>query len=200
MYEAFLLTLNQVTGPIGCDTMSMKLLCVIDVSHGIDKNITKIAFVAIYIFFFINGKRHQSLPARKKKKKIVRQQRIGFHTSDCETSGGQKGGTTTPKTSDCRTKAMRLHSPHRPRKEGERWQLTQLSGLSVFLLSPDRHPLRPYCVLEMRLGNNPPCPDCTHSLIHSQGSHLENEDHISPQNCKKRMGCAAGTQSEFLLP
>lgn len=51
MYEAFLLTLNQVTGPIGCDTMSMKLLCVIDVSHGIDKNITKIAFVAIYIFF-----------------------------------------------------------------------------------------------------------------------------------------------------
>lgn len=65
MYEAFLLTLNQVTGPIGCNTMSMKLLYVIDVSHRIDKNIIKIAFVAIYIFFFINGKRHQSLPARK---------------------------------------------------------------------------------------------------------------------------------------
>ena len=65
MYEAFPLTLNQVTGPIGCDTMSMKLLCVIDVSHRIDKNIIKIAFVAIYIFFFINGKRHQSPPARE---------------------------------------------------------------------------------------------------------------------------------------
>ena len=34
----------------------------------------------------------------------------------------------------------------------------------------------------------------------SQGSHLENEDHISPQNYKKRMGCAVGTQSAFLLP
>lgn len=64
MYEAFLLTLNQVTGPIGCDTMSMKLLCVIDVSHGIDKNIIKIAFVTIYIFF-INGKRHHSPPVRE---------------------------------------------------------------------------------------------------------------------------------------
>lgn len=51
IYEAFLLTLNQVTGSIGCNTMSMKLLCVIDVSHRIDKNIIKIAFVAIYIFF-----------------------------------------------------------------------------------------------------------------------------------------------------
>ena len=65
IYEAFLLTLNQVTGSIGCNTMSMKLLCVIDVSHRIDKNIIKIAFVAIYIFFFINGKRHQSLCARE---------------------------------------------------------------------------------------------------------------------------------------
>lgn len=50
MNEAFPLSLNQVTGPIGCDTMSMELLCVIDVSHGIDKNIIKIAFVTIYIF------------------------------------------------------------------------------------------------------------------------------------------------------
>lgn len=90
MYEAFLLTLNQVTGPIGCDTMSMKLLCVIDVSHGIDKNIIKIAFVAIYIFFFHKWQK-ASVPTCQK----VRQQRIGFHTSDCETSGGQKGGTTT---------------------------------------------------------------------------------------------------------
>lgn len=111
----------------------------------------------------------------------------------------RKGAPPPPMTSDCRTKALRLPSPHRPRKKGERWQPTQLSGLSVFLLSPDRHPLRPYCVLEMRFGNNPPCPDWAHSLIHSQGSHLENEDHISPQNCKKRTGCAAGTQSEFLL-
>lgn len=70
--------------------MSMKLLCVIDVSHGIDKNIIKIAFVAIYIFF-ISGERHQSPPAKR-----VRQQRIGFHTSECDISGGQKGGTPPP--------------------------------------------------------------------------------------------------------
>lgn len=56
MYEIRLLTLNQVTGPIGYDTMSMELLCVIDVSHRIDKNIIKIASVAIYIFF-IHGEK-----------------------------------------------------------------------------------------------------------------------------------------------
>lgn len=56
MYEAHLLTLNQVTGPIGCDTMSMELLCVIDVSHRMDKNIIKIAFVDIYIFFIAGEK------------------------------------------------------------------------------------------------------------------------------------------------
>lgn len=47
MYEAFQLTLNQVSGSIGQDAMSMEPLCIIDVSHRIDKNIIKIALVAI---------------------------------------------------------------------------------------------------------------------------------------------------------
>lgn len=46
MYEAFQLTLNQVSGSIGQDAMSMELLCIIDVSHRIDKNISKIASIA----------------------------------------------------------------------------------------------------------------------------------------------------------
>ena len=118
MYEAFLLTLNQVTGPIGCDTMSMKLLCVIDVSHGIDKNIIKIALVAIYIFFHKWQK--ASVPTcQEKKKKKVRQQRIGFHTSDCETSGGQKGGTTPPHDKWLQNKSREVAQPS-PSKEGRR--------------------------------------------------------------------------------
>lgn len=52
MYEAFQLTLNQVSGSIGQHAMSMELLCVIDVSHRIDKNISKIASIAISFFFF----------------------------------------------------------------------------------------------------------------------------------------------------
>lgn len=56
MDEAFPLSLSQVTGPIGCDTMSMELLCVIDVSHGIDKNIIKIAFVPFTFFLHKWGK------------------------------------------------------------------------------------------------------------------------------------------------
>lgn len=64
MYEASTLPWTQVTGPIARGAMSMKLLCVMDVSHGIDRNIIKIAFVTIYIFF-INGKRHPSPPARE---------------------------------------------------------------------------------------------------------------------------------------
>lgn len=52
MYEAFQLTLNQVSGSIGQDAMSMELLCIIDVSHRIDKNISKIASIAISFFFF----------------------------------------------------------------------------------------------------------------------------------------------------
>lgn len=51
MYEAFQLTLNQVSGSIGQDAMSMELLCIIDVSHRIDKNISKIASIAISFFF-----------------------------------------------------------------------------------------------------------------------------------------------------
>lgn len=61
MYEAFQLTLNQVSGSIGQDAMSMELLCIIDVSHRIDKNINKIASIAIYFFFPSNDKRHQPL-------------------------------------------------------------------------------------------------------------------------------------------
>ena len=139
------------------------------------------------------------LPGKKKKKSEAAKDWLS-HQWLWNLRRSERGHHPPPMTSDCRTKAVRLPSPHHPRKEGERWQPTQLSGLSVFLLSPDRHPLRPNCVLEMRFGNNPPCPDWAHSLIHSQGSHLENKDHISPQSCKKRMGCAAGTQSEFLLP
>lgn len=52
MYEAFQLTLNQVSESIGQDAMSMELLCIIDVSHRIDKNISKIASIAIPFFFF----------------------------------------------------------------------------------------------------------------------------------------------------
>lgn len=61
MYEAFQLTLNQVSGSIGQDAMSMELLCIIDVSHRIDKNISKIASIAISFFFSLNDKRHQPL-------------------------------------------------------------------------------------------------------------------------------------------
>lgn len=50
MYEAFQLTLNQVSGSIGQDAMSMELLCIIDVSHRRDKNISKIASIAISFF------------------------------------------------------------------------------------------------------------------------------------------------------
>lgn len=52
MYEAFQLTLNQVSGSIGQDAMSMELLCIIDDSHRIDKNISKIASIVISGFFF----------------------------------------------------------------------------------------------------------------------------------------------------
>lgn len=61
MYEAFQLTLNQVSGSIGQDAMSMELLCIIDVSHRIDKNISKIASIAISFFFSLNDKRQQSI-------------------------------------------------------------------------------------------------------------------------------------------
>lgn len=63
MYEAFQLTLNQVSGSIGQDAMSMELLCIIDVSHRIDKNMSKIASIAISGFFFFssNDKRQQSI-------------------------------------------------------------------------------------------------------------------------------------------
>lgn len=63
MYEAFQLTLNQVSGSIGQDAMSMELLCIIDVSHRIDKNMSKIASIAISVFFFFssNDKRQQSI-------------------------------------------------------------------------------------------------------------------------------------------
>lgn len=57
MYEAFQLTLNQVSGSIGQDAMSIELLCVIDVSHRIDKNISQIASIAISIFFSLNDKK-----------------------------------------------------------------------------------------------------------------------------------------------
>jgi len=57
MYEAFQLTLNQVSGSIGQDAMSIELLCIIDVSHRIDKNISKIASIAISFFFSLNGKK-----------------------------------------------------------------------------------------------------------------------------------------------
>lgn len=59
MYEAFQLTLNQVSGSIGQDAMSMELLCIIDVSHRIDKNISKIASIAFTPH--PNDKRHQSI-------------------------------------------------------------------------------------------------------------------------------------------
>lgn len=57
MYEAFQLTLNQVSGSIGQDAMSIELLCIIDVSHRIDKNISQIASIAISIFFSLNDKK-----------------------------------------------------------------------------------------------------------------------------------------------
>lgn len=46
-------SLNQVTGPIARDAMSIGLLGVIDGSRGADENIIKIAFVAIYIFSYM---------------------------------------------------------------------------------------------------------------------------------------------------
>lgn len=66
MYEAFRLTLNQVTGSIGQDAMSMELLCIIDDSHRIDKNISKIASIVISVFFFLKW---QKAPVHIKHKK-----------------------------------------------------------------------------------------------------------------------------------
>lgn len=52
--------------------MSMELLCVIDVSHGIDKNIIKIAFVPIYIFFMKSKRRLPPEPGgRPQRKRFV---------------------------------------------------------------------------------------------------------------------------------
>lgn len=61
MYEAFQLTLNQVSASIGQDAMSMELLCIIDVSHRIDKNINKIASIAIYFFFSLKWQKAPAL-------------------------------------------------------------------------------------------------------------------------------------------
>lgn len=66
MYEAFQLTLNQVSGSIGQDAMSMELLCVIDVSHRIDKNINKIASIAISFFFPLKWQKASALIKHKR--------------------------------------------------------------------------------------------------------------------------------------
>lgn len=111
----------------------------------------------------------------------------------------RKGAPPPSMTGRLVNKSREVTGPHHPRrKEKGSHRLGWVRSVCSFF-HLDRHPLRPYWVLEMRFGNNLPCSDCAHSLMHSQGSHLENEDHISLQNCKKRMGCADGTQQSCSL-